>query len=45
MKEDIKCEWLNKSFGENCWICDGMLKTTNEEICKECDERLETKYE
>ena len=39
MEEEKECRWLNKSFGDNYWICDGLLKPVNEEICKECEER------
>lgn len=45
MSKDIKCKWLNKSFGEKYWICDGLLKVTNIEICKKCKERLKIKDE
>lgn len=26
--------WLNKEYGESYWICNGLLKPCNEEICK-----------
>ena len=42
MKRKIKCMWLNKSFGDDYWICDGLLKPTNRKICEECNIREET---
>lgn len=32
------CMWLNKSFGDGHWICDGLLKPVNREICRKCKE-------
>ena len=40
MEEQINCKWLNKTFGEKCWICNGQLKKVNKEICRECKDRL-----
>lgn len=37
--EKIECKWLNKNFGDGYWICDGFLKATNKEICKDCPEK------
>lgn len=37
--EKIECKWLNKNYRDGYWICDGFLKRTNEQICKDCPER------
>lgn len=34
MEEDINCKWLNKEYGKGYYICNGLLKPVNEEICK-----------
>lgn len=34
------CKWLNKSFGDDYWICNGLLKATSEEICNTCTEKV-----
>lgn len=41
--EKIECKWLNKNYGDGYWICDGFLKATNKEICKDCPERKKQK--
>lgn len=38
MKNKIKCMWLNKSFGDGYWVCNGKLHPTNPEICMKCKE-------
>ena len=38
-EEKIDCMWLNTAFGEGYWICNGLFKPTNKEICKSCKER------
>lgn len=40
--EKIECKWLNKNYGDGYWICDGFLKRTNEQICKDCPERKQS---
>lgn len=35
---EIECKWLNKTYGDGYWICNGLLKPTNEDICKICKE-------
>ena len=35
----IECRWLNKNYGDGYWICNGFLKPTNREICRNCPER------
>ena len=40
-KEEINCIWLNKSFGEGYYICDGLLKAITKEDCKNCKERVD----
>jgi len=39
--DKIKCIWLNKKYGKGYWICDGLLKAVNEEICKKCKKMRE----
>jgi hypothetical protein len=38
MNEIKECKWLNTNYGYGYWICNGFLKPTNEEICKNCTE-------
>lgn len=33
------CKWLNKTFGDGYWICNGLLKPTSAEICETCTEK------
>ena len=30
------CKWLNKTFGDGYWVCNGMLKPTSKGICEQC---------
>ena len=39
--EEINCIWLNKSYGEGLYLCNGFLKPVNDEICKNCEERTD----
>ena len=41
MDKEIKCKWLNKTYGRGYYICNGFLKTVNEEICQNCIERTD----
>ena len=43
MNKKINCKWLNTQFGNEYWICNGLLKKIDKEICEKCEHNSEEK--